>query len=123
MASATRRQQRDIYRQANFFRIKNNLMRFSEMAVEWYTARRNEGIEKMKNFENQTFDSLEHQRTIRLNKAKEDWKSEGYNEDEIKMLEESWLILSDKNSEDWHAEKKTARQLSKQALNSRKNRV
>jgi len=123
MASMRRRQQRDVYRQANFIRIKNRLMRKSEMAIEWYNARRQEGIEKMRQFENQVIDSLESQRMTRLNSAKSKWQEEGYNDAEIKLLEESWILTSDRDQETWHSDKKRARALAKEAFISRKSRI
>lgn len=54
----------------------------------------------------------------------EAWKSEGYNESEIEMLREANAILTVRDKETWHTDKKAARKLMKEAresLNSRKN--
>lgn len=117
--TASRRQQRDIYKKANFIRIKNALPRFSDMAKEWYESRRKEGNEKANRFMLDSLDRLENHRAERFNFAKQVWLDWGYNDAEIKLLEESWsLALDPQNRQD----RKKARELSKQAWVLRNDR-
>lgn len=54
----------------------------------------------------------------------EDWKAEGFNDKEIKMLREANAILTVRDKETWQADKKVARKLmrdARESLNNRKN--
>jgi hypothetical protein len=47
--------------------------------------------------------------------AIQSWKLRGYNDEEIEMLKEAWVILAVKDKETWHKDKKIARKLMKDA--------
>tara|TARA_R110002060_G_scaffold68460_1_gene77184 strand:+ start:36 stop:410 length:375 start_codon:yes stop_codon:yes gene_type:complete len=51
------------------------------------------------------------------------WKSDGYNEKEIKMLREAWAIYAVKDKETWKQDKKLARKLMKEATEFRNKRI
>ena len=51
------------------------------------------------------------------------WKETGYNDKEIEMLREANAILSVKDKETWHTDKKVARKLMKEARESLNKRL
>lgn len=53
----------------------------------------------------------------------EAWKDTGYNDKEIEMLREANAILSVRDKETWHADKKVARKLMKEARESLNKRL
>jgi hypothetical protein len=59
----------------------------------------------------------------KLTSVKANWQSQGYNDEEIALLTEAWKLTTFKNKKTWHADKKTARKLMKQADESRKQRT
>ena len=69
---------------------------------------------------------MEQQNSIameeKLNSVKASWEKQGYNEEEITLLTEAWKLTTFKNKKTWHADKKKARKLMKQADDSRKQR-
>ena len=53
----------------------------------------------------------------------EAWKETGYNDKEIEMLREANAILSVRDKETWHTDKKIARKLMKEARESLNKRL
>jgi len=51
------------------------------------------------------------------------WKETGYNDKEIEMLREANAILTIKDKKTWHADKKVARKLMKEARESLNKRI
>lgn len=48
----------------------------------------------------------------------ENWKEQGYNEEEIVRLREAWATLTIKDKETWHKDKKEARKILKEVQES-----
>jgi hypothetical protein len=56
--------------------------------------------------------------------AIESWKEQGYDQNEIEKLREAWAILTVRDMETWHTDKKVARKILKEtreSLHTRKN--
>jgi len=65
-------------------------------------------------------DQLEAKELVQI----ERWKEQGYTQKEIEKLREAWAILTIRDKETWHTDKKIARKILKEtseALYNRKN--
>lgn len=65
-------------------------------------------------------DQLEAKELVQI----ERWKEQGYTQEEIEKLREAWAILTIRDKETWHTDKKIARKILKEtseALYNRKN--
>lgn len=123
-ASSSRRQRRGQFKAAGYLKIKNMFGRFSGEGRAWHDKMLNDGREAHEAYVNKMKDQQEHEMQVKLDKAKEVWKNEGYNEEEVKMLEEAWLLGAIKVKETYREDKKKAKKLRADAYksyNSRKN--
>lgn len=121
--SFSRRQRREMYRRAGFLRIKNSYPYFSEPIRRWYEKTAQEGRELHEAHLKMVTEQIEEKLQTILNKNKESWTSLGYNEAEMKMLEEAFALRMVKDKETWRADRKEAKRLEKEAyasLNTRK---
>jgi hypothetical protein len=59
----------------------------------------------------------------RLNAVKEIWATQGYNEEELKMLEEAWVLSSIKDKETYKEDKKEVKRLRQAVKASREART
>ena len=116
-------QRRNMLRQQKVLRAKNELNPMSRDAVDFREAQRENG----RKIHEANLDRLEQQNAVlmeeKLTSVKANWQSQGYNEEEIALLTEAWKLTTFKNKKTWHADKKTARKLMKQADESRKQRT
>ena len=121
----SRRQRRMELRRANFLKIKNMYSRFSPQAIAWYSKMQEDGKAAHEVNERRAMDQIEEQLEVRLKGLKETWSAMGYNDTEVTMLEEAWTLTTVKDSDrvQLRADKKQARQLRKEAQESRAARV
>jgi hypothetical protein len=116
-------QRRNMLRQQKVLRAKNELNPMSRDAVDFREAQRENG----RKIHEANLDRLEQQNAVlmeeKLTSVKANWQSQGYNDEEIALLTEAWKLTTFKNKKTWHADKKTARKLMKQADESRKQRT
>jgi hypothetical protein len=115
-------QRRSMLRQQKVLKIKNEMHTMSKLAVDFREAQRENG----RKIHESNLDRAEKQHAefveSKLIQVKEGWKSQGYNDQEIVMLEEAWKILTFKNKKTWQDDKKLARKLMSQAEESRNQR-
>lgn len=115
-------QRRNMLRQQKVLRAKNEMHPLDRNSVEFRQAQRENG----RKIHEANLDRLEQQTTVlmeeKLAGVVAGWKTQGYNEEEIALLTEAWKLTTFKNKKTWHADKKTARKLMKQADESRKQR-
>lgn len=123
MASYARKQRRQDYRQAGFLKIKNMYSRFSPQAIQWYNKMAEDGAAASEAYQNMVQDSIGNQLELKLKSLKETWASMGYDDKEIKLLEEAWSITIIKDKETYRQDKKQSRKLQKEASASRKSRL
>lgn len=121
--SQSRRYRRAMYKQAGFLRIKNGFGFSSPVLKAWYEKTRQEGEALREANEKATQDSIENQLQIIWNKQVETLTQLGYNETELKKLEEAYALRSVKNKESRRADKKEAKRLEKEAYTSLKART
>lgn len=116
-------QRRNMLRQQKVLKIKNEMNAMSSAAVEFRETQRENG----RKIHEANLDRLEQQTTVlmeeKLANVVSGWQTQGYNEEEIALLTEAWKLTTFKNKKTWHADKKTARKLMKQADESRKQRT
>ena len=116
-------QRRNMLRQQKVLRAKNELNPMSRDAVDFREAQRENG----RKIHEANLDRLEQQNAVlmeeKLTSVKANWQSQGYSDEEIALLTEAWKLTTFKNKKTWHADKKTARKLMKQADESRKQRT
>ena len=116
-------QRRNMLRQQKVLRAKNEMHPLDRNSVEFRQAQRENG----RKIHEANLDRLEQQSTLlmeeKLNAVVVGWQTQGYNEEEIALLTEAWKLTTFKNKKTWHADKKTARKLMKQADESRKQRT
>lgn len=126
MSKATtmsRRQRRGQFRAAGYLKIKNMFGRFSPQRKAWYDKIAADGKEAHQTHVNRTQDDVESQLQTKLDSIKNTWIEIGYNEDEIKLLEEAWLLTTVKNKETLRQDKKESKKLIKEAKESLKSRL
>lgn len=116
-------QRRNMLRQQKVLKVKNEMHPLDINSVEFRQAQRENG----RKIHEANLDRLEQQTTVlmeeKLTAVVTGWQTQGYNEDEIALLTEAWKLTTFKNKKTWHADKKTARKLMKQADESRKQRT
>lgn len=113
--SGNRRNKRGMYRQAGFLKIKNTFAFGGEIRNSWYAKTIGEGREFHNQLVQRTQESIENQIQTILNSAKETWTKVGFNEAEIKMLEEAYSLTEVKQRETLTSDRKLAKKLLKQA--------
>lgn len=116
--SGNRRNKRSMYRQAGFLKIKNTFAFGGEIRNSWYAKTIGEGREFHSQLVQRTQESIENQIQTILNSAKESWSKIGFNESEIKMLEEAYALTAIKHRETLTSDRKLAKKLLKQANTS-----
>lgn len=121
--SQSRRYRRAMYRQAGFLRIKNGFAFNSPIRAAWYKKTADEGNALKEANERSTQESIENQLQIIWNKQVETLTELGYNDAELKMLEEAYALRSVKTRETLRADKKEARRLEKEAYASLTSRT
>ena len=102
----SRSNKRAMYRQYGMLKEKSTWSRFSEKAVDWYGRMKEEGNSTQEANNKRMNDDLENQIQIKLDASKKTWKEIGYDEKEIKMLEEAWTIGAFKFKETYKEDKK-----------------
>lgn len=120
----SRRQRRSQLSAMGYLKIKNMYSPLNGPGEAWYDKTRSDGNQAHEAFLNKVQDDIENQLQTKVNGLKESWKEQGYNEDEIKMLEESWILINVKNKLTIKEDKKKSALLQKQAresLNARLN--
>ena len=121
-AMPNHKQRREMLRQQRVLRAKNEMNPMSQDAIDYRAAQKENG----RRIHEANLDRMEQQNSIameeKLNSVKESWEKQGYNEEEITLLTEAWKLTTFKNKKTWHADKKKARKLMKQADDSRKQR-
>ena len=116
--SQSRRYRRAMYRQAGFLRIKNGFGFNSPIRAAWYKKTAEEGNALKEANEKATHDSIENQLQIMWNKQIDTLTLLGYDDSELKMLEEAYALRSVKTKETRRADKKEAKRLEKEAYAS-----
>jgi hypothetical protein len=120
----SRRQRRSQLAAMGYLKIKNMYSPLNGPGEAWYDKTRNDGNQAHEAFLNRVQDDIENQLQIKVNGLKESWKEQGYNDAEIKMLEEAWILVNIKNKLTYKEDKKKSADLQKQAresLNARLN--
>lgn len=121
-AMPNHKQRREMLRQQRVLRAKNEMNPMSQDAIDYRAAQKENG----RRIHEANLDRMEQQNSIameeKLNSVKASWEKQGYNEEEITLLTEAWKLTTFKNKKTWHADKKKARKLMKQADDSRKQR-
>lgn len=119
---SNRRERRWAFKQRGFLRIKNMYSRFSPIAMQWYATRQEEGRRiheaNTEAVEKATYESL-LQREIAMKTTLE---NTGYNEAETEMMLEAWRIMVTSTREDYRANKKESKSLTRKAQESFKTR-
>ena len=119
----SRSNKRAMYKQYGMLKEKSTWSRFSKNAIEWYDRMREEGNTTKESNEKRMNDDLENQLQVKLDAIKNTWKEIGYNEKEIKMLEDAWTIGAFKFKETYKEDKKKAKKLMKLAQDSLRKRL
>lgn len=120
----SRRQRRYQFRAAGYLKIKNMFGRFSGQGEAWYAKMHEDGKQAHDAHVNKMQDIKENEMQVKLNEAKEFWKGAGYEDAEVKMLEEAWLLDAVRVKETYREDRKEAKRLRKEAkesLNARLN--
>jgi trehalose/maltose hydrolase-like predicted phosphorylase len=93
---------------------------------KWMEVTR-ENIERGKELHAANTDAVEQRIASQLESMEESqiiaWKEVGYNDKEIEMLREANAMLTVKDKESWHTDKKVARKLMKEARESLNKRL
>ncbi len=93
---------------------------------KWMEVTR-ENIERGKELHATNTDAVEKRIASQLESMEESqiiaWKEVGYNDKEIEMLREANAMLTVKDKESWHTDKKVARKLMKEARESLNKRL
>ncbi len=117
-----RQQRRNAYKSMGILKNKSSRQFNDPTRKEISKRLSEEGKSKHLNFtENQdriNSEKLEH----KLAEYKKQLKIEGWNEEEIKLLEEAWSIRAVKNKETYQQDKKAIKELIKKAEASKKAR-
>lgn len=119
----SRRQRRGQFKAMGYLKIKTMFGRFSEQGQAWYNKMATDGKAAHEAHVNRVEESIGEQLQVKLNSVKLTWKSMGYNDEEIKKLEEAWALTSIKDRETYRADKKEANRLQKEAQSSLKERL
>lgn len=121
--SYSRKQRRAQMRSAGMLKVKNIYSPLSGQRQAWYKKTREDGQQAHEAHLKKVNDQIEEQLQTRLNNLKETWKSSGYNDQEIKMLEDAFMLTSIKYKDTLRSDRKEARRLMKQARESFQNRI
>jgi hypothetical protein len=113
--SHSRRQRREMYRRAGFLRIKNTYNPLGSIMANWYAKTREEGKNLHESHTRMVQEQIEEKLQSVLNKSKETWTGLGYNDAEIKMLEEAFSLRNVKDRETFTADRKQAKRLEREA--------
>lgn len=116
--SHSRRNRRAQMKAAGMLKVKNMYSPLSGQRQAWYKKTREDGVQSHEAFLKKVNDSIEEQLQTKLNNAKENWAEIGYNEAEIEMLSEAFILSSVKDKDNLRADKKEARRLMKEAKQS-----
>ena len=120
----SRKNKRAQFRAVGYLKIKNMFGALSEQSNAWYDKMRNDGNNAHETFIKRNLERLEDMLQTKANSMKETWTLLGYNESEIKILEEAFFTLTVKYKgtlrEDVNAARKMMKDVSN-ALISRKN--
>lgn len=122
-STMSRRHRRGQFRAAGYLKIKNMFGRFSEQGKAWYTKISEDGKAAHEANVNRVNDSISDQLQTKLNSLKETWKEIGYNDSEIKLLEEAWSLVTIKDKNTYRIDRKEAKKLRKEAQESLKSRL
>lgn len=119
-STMARRQRRFELRRANFLKIKNMYGPFSVQGQAWYSKMREDGNAAHQQHVSRVMDAREEKLETTLNSLKETWASMGYNESEVEMLSEAWMltVILDSDRVQARLDKKESRRLMKQARQS-----
>lgn len=130
----SRRQRRAELRNAGMLRVKNLFSFFSPQRQAWYAKTRQDGKAAHEALVNRTNDVIGDQLELRLKGnyneetgkgfygLKNTWSDMGYNEAEIKLLEEAWSLTAVKSKDSYREDKKASRKLIQEANASRAQR-
>lgn len=113
--SGNRRNKRGTYRQAGFLKVKNTFAFGGEIRNSWYAKTIGDGREAHNQMVQRTQESIENQIQTILNSVKETWTKVGFNEAEIKMLEEAYSLTEIKQRDTLTSDRKLAKKLLKEA--------
>lgn len=125
----SRRQRRQDLRRANFLRIKNMFGFFSPQRQAWYKKVQEDGKAAHEMNQKRSMDQIEEQLELRLKGNYDEetgkgfyglrntWADLGYNEAEIALLEEAWVLTAVKDPDPVQrkADKKESRRLMNEA--------
>lgn len=116
-------QRRNMLRQQGVLKVKSEMHPLDKNNIEFRQAQRENG----RKIHEANLDRMEQVQAVKMEETmaslKEGWSKQGYNEEEISMLEKAWKLTTYKNKKTWHSDKKEARKLMKQADESRKQRT
>lgn len=118
-----RRQRRSMFRAAGYLKVKSSLGRFSTNGIAWYERTLKDGNESHSANTNRILDEIENQLQSKVNSLKLAWTEIGYNEAEISMLEEAWLLNAIKNKDTRREDKKEVHRLRNEAFQSLNSRL
>lgn len=119
---SNRRERRWALKQRGFLKIKNMYSRFSPVALQWYAVRQDEG-RKIHAANTEAVEKANYEFLLQREIAmKANLESTGYNEAETEMMLEAWRIMVTTTKEDYRANKKEAKALTKQAQESFRTR-
>lgn len=118
----SRRQRRYMLKERGILKQISKLSFLSETRTKIREQNREQGRQMhqawLDHLEKRQAESLEQ----KLESLKETWASVGYNAEEITKLEEAWAMTTVKDKETWREDRKKARQLQKEAQESRASR-
>ena len=121
--SYSRKQRRAQMRNAGMLKVKNMYSPLSGQRQAWYKKTREDGQQAHEAHLKRVNDQIEEQLQTKLNDLKKTWSLIGYDIDEIKMLEEAFMLTSIKYKDTLKSDKKEAYRLMKDALVSLQNRI
>lgn len=111
----TRRQRRFMLKQRGVMKI---ISKMNFLGPERSELRR-QNMENGRKLHQSHLDVLEQRNgealEQKLESLKDTWSTIGYNSDEIKLLEEAWVLTAVKDKQNYRSDKKKARALRKQA--------
>lgn len=119
-STMSRRQRRFELRRANFLKIKNMYGPLSVQGQAWYSKMREDGKMMHQQHVSRVMDAREEKLETTLNSLKETWANIGYNEAEVEMLSEAWMltVILDEDRTQARLDKKESRRLMKEAHQS-----
>lgn len=121
--SYSRKQRRTQMKNTGMLKVKNMYSPLSGQRQAWYKKTREDGQQAHEAHLKRVNDSIEEQLQTKLNNLKETWSSIGYNNDEIKMLEDAFMLTSIKYKDTLKSDKKEASKLMKDVHKSFQNRI